>query len=431
MRKNKKINYWILSTSLVFLSQGCSQYPMDNMKSDESEVSFDQAQEFLKQAAADQRQKFRQMSFEAFEQAVFKEPFEGGKYIVNGDTPILNIKLLKEFYQQNVLEEPDPDKELIVHQVDGADALWNSDMKMQLSYCVAQEFGEHYTQVVDDMVTAGGAWEAVAQLDFVHVSDQDQNCNAQNPNVLFDVRPVEVDGQYLARAFFPNEPRSRRNILIDTSSFELAPGRALTLAGILRHEIGHTVGFRHEHTRPDSGTCFEDENWRELTDYDPFSVMHYPHCNGEGDWTLTLTNADESGSACLYGAAAGFMPDPDICTPATPPISGEGIAVTKSFSDQSVAKDAENREGPFKVTPGTVLNVSISAVGDAPGDPDLYVRFSQEPETTGFDCRPYLVGADEQCELDVPQDARVAFVMVRGYAAGHYDLHVEHTPPAQ
>ena len=71
---------------------------------------------------------------------------------------------------------------------------------------------------------------------------------------------------YLARAFFPNEERAERNVLIDESSFHVDPDGALQLVGILRHELGHTLGWRHEHTRPESGTCFEDNNWRPLTD---------------------------------------------------------------------------------------------------------------------------------------------------------------------
>ena len=35
-----------------------------------------------------------------------------------------------------------------------------------------------------------------------------------NAAVVFYVRPVDVDGQYLARAFFPAEPRASRNVLI-------------------------------------------------------------------------------------------------------------------------------------------------------------------------------------------------------------------------
>ena len=62
------------------------------------------------------------------------------------------------------------------------------------------------------------------------------------------------------------------------------------------------------------------------------------------------------------------------------------------------------------------------------GDPDLYVRFRQRPTLGSYDCRPYLSGAAETCDLTVPVGATEAFIMVRGYTAGTYNLTIEHTP---
>jgi hypothetical protein len=111
-------------------------------------------------------------------------------------------------------------------------------------------------------------------------------------------------------------------VLIDDSAFRLDPGGALQLVGIMRHELGHTLGWRHEHTRPEAGACFEDNDWRPLTGYDRFSVMHYPQCNGGGDWSLMLTHMDRNGAACAYGAAPGFAVDPEICP--NPPATRTG-----------------------------------------------------------------------------------------------------------
>ena len=68
--------------------------------------------------------------------------------------------------------------------------------------------------------------------------------------------------------------------------------------------------------------------------------------------------------------------------------------------------------------------------GTSPGDPDLYVRFKNLPTVSSreWDCRPYLDGPAEACSLDVPADATQAYVMVRGYEVGRYDLAVSYTP---
>ena len=302
--------------------------------------------------------------------------------------------------------------------------------KNTLNYCVSTGFGARYATVVAQMDAATQAWEQVAQVNFVHLTSQDATCTASNPNVAFDVRPVNVNGQYLARAFFPNEPRSARNVLIDQSSFELSPSGKLQLVGILRHELGHTLGLRHEHTRPESGACFEDSDWRPLTNYDPFSVMHYPQCNGLGDWSLALTSTDQIGAACLYQPAPGFALAPGAC-----PGGGGGptpmpaAPVTASYPNQSVTISQERRYGPFAVAAGTVFEAVMTGRRPA-GDPDLYARFGQFPTRTAYDCRPYLYGAEERCALDVPSGTSQAFVMVRGYAQGRYNLTVTHTPPA-
>jgi len=231
------------------------------------------------------------MTFEEFEARTFRET-ETGYYIVDGDVPILTVAELREFYEDHVRHG-----DLIVHRSGGTDVKWSDAQKNNLTYCVSTNFGSNYSAVVQAMASATGAWESAANVDFIHRSDQDSNCTAQNTNVVFDVRPVSGQ-RYLARAFFPNTSRSGRNILIDTSSFGNIKPWSLT--GILRHETGHTIGFRHEHTRPEAGVCFEDTSWRALTSYDSGSVMHYPQCNGTNNGDLSLTNKDKQGAAALY-----------------------------------------------------------------------------------------------------------------------------------
>jgi hypothetical protein len=233
-------------------------------------------------------------TFEEFRATVYQEP-ESGVFIVNGDTPLDNERELEQFYEEFVREGA-----LIVHKNGaGGDAKWNDTQKMNLTYCVSTTFGANHGATVSAMNAATAQWEAAAngKVNFIHLSGQDAACTAANTNVVFDVRPVA--GQpFLARAFFPDSPRANRNILIDSSSFgTITPW---TLTGVLRHELGHTLGFRHEHTRPESGVCFEDSSWRPLTPYDSLSVMHYPQCNGTQTGDLVITPKDKEGINVLY-----------------------------------------------------------------------------------------------------------------------------------
>ncbi len=395
-------------------------------------------QNALKAATERDRGKYATLSFDDFKKskAVYHEPFEGGKYVVNGDTTLVDEKQLREFFEKKVKLPPSPAPGrtmLIVSRINGVDQVWNQEVKRKLAYCVSKPgFAQHYDAVVRDMEDASGAWQKVAAVAFTHDAAQDDHCGASNETVVFDVRPVDVGGQYLARAFFPNEPRSTRNVLIDQTALNLPPDEKPQLVGILRHELGHSLGFRHEHTRPSAGVCFEDSDWGELTQYDPYSVMHYPQCNGKGDWSLTLTDRDKSGAACLYGPATGFTIDATLvdltaCNP-DQPNRPPGQPKTLPTINGSVPKNAEVQYGPYAVVPGSLFVASMGGPG-ATGDPDLYVRFGAKPAEDAYDCRPYLVGPTEICSINVPAGKTQAFVMVRGYEAGKYGLQITHLPP--
>lgn len=368
------------------------------------------------------------LSFDDFKATVYREPFEGGKFIVNGDTPIANEKLLLEFYEKNV-KPPQPTR-LIIDQASGMDNKWNPEQQKRISYCVSTTFAGRHDNVVREMDSATRAWEEVAAIDFVYDGSQDATCTPANAAVAFDVRPVDAGGEYLARAFFPNEGRPARNVLIDESAFDLRPGEKLTLTGILRHELGHSIGFRHEHTRPESGTCFEDRNWSPLTSYDAFSVMHYPQCNGRGDWSLTLTPRDKNGAACVYGAAAGFTVDTsltsrmDCASAASGPAGPAGENQVKAFPGERVDKSAIRRYGPFRAAAGSIFEANMVGAG-ASGDPDLYLRFGRRPDVNGYDCRPFADGPVETCALAVPAGSEEVFLMVRGYSQAVYDLELK------
>lgn len=248
------------------------------------------------------------LTYEEFKAQAYQEP-ETGLFIVNGDEPVRDEQELRAMYDaflESVGKAQDRadgyatlEQGLIVNRVSGRDDKWSSTAAMNIRYCVSSSsFGSRYTTVVNAMNKAAAAWEATgARINFIHDSAKDSNCNASTTGVTFDVRQTSTTS-YLARAFFPSSSRSSRNVLISTSAFgSISP---YTLTGILRHELGHTLGFRHEHTRPEAGTCFENNSWRALTTYDSASVMHYPQCRGTNKGDLVLTSRDQSGTRALY-----------------------------------------------------------------------------------------------------------------------------------
>lgn len=233
-------------------------------------------------------------TFEEFEADTVRDPI--GQYIVNGDEVISSKAELRGYYDRMVKSADSNSQSLIVNTVGGYDDVWSASEALDLTYCVSDEFGSDKATVVDAMADGAAQWEAASSgVDFTYVPSEDADCVTSNNAVLFSVEPV-VTSQYIARAFFPSSSDYEMNVLVADS---------LTTSGwdpanILAHELGHVLGFRHEHTRPEAGTCFEDNNWRPLTPYDAASIMHYPQCNGATE-DLSMSGTDREGVASVYG----------------------------------------------------------------------------------------------------------------------------------
>ena len=172
-----------------------------------------------------------------------------------------------------------------------------------LSYYIQKETfpGDQYATVRSSMNDATAGWMELCGIQFQHLVALDSDPvarAAQEP--LFDVRQVNVQGAFIAAAFFPRDPPDRRMIVIDPSYFS---DTGFDSTGVLRHELGHVLGFRHEHIRSGAPPQCPKEDLAhtiEETQYDPLSVMHY-FCGSVGNKSLTFTSVDREGARQLYG----------------------------------------------------------------------------------------------------------------------------------
>jgi hypothetical protein len=171
-----------------------------------------------------------------------------------------------------------------------------------LSYRVIRDSFDdqsNYQLVVDSMRSACLEWEQTCGVDFKHMRELDGLPGTGPEGALFTVRAFDAGGEFIAAAFFPNDPKDRRHVLVDPSYYttEFDP------VGVFRHELGHVLGFRHEHIRSEAPPDCPDEelfDTRNLGKYDPQSVMHY-FCGEVGSSELRISDLDRSGAQQVYG----------------------------------------------------------------------------------------------------------------------------------
>ena len=232
-----------------------------------------------------------------FEASTYRDVAD--QYVVNGDETLENKHDLRDYYDQMVGSQDGEshDDGLVINRVYGVDDKWTApgpepDLLRQHQLRLAADQRRRR----DGQGTA--LWEAASLEGELHLRALGGLELPHQQQLRAVLRRADEHHAVHRPRVLPEQPRRQRNILVNASS--LMNSGSWTPGNILGHELGHTLGFRHEHTRPEAGTCFEDNNWRALTPYDSASIMHYPQCNGSSN--LTFTGPDGKGVRALYGS---------------------------------------------------------------------------------------------------------------------------------
>ena len=201
---------------------------------------------------------------------------------------------------------------------------WGESRKLELSYCINGMPGEDaeneaaYHKMIRALNSTMAEWERVSGANFVHVVEDDR------PDAALFV--IEQGGVQIARAdcvagtkaYFgvlslQNAPQGVTNAvpqawndpvlepiggnLVRTILLQNGPIAGFgddQLLLVLRHELGHMMGFAHEEVNhPGSmGNGCSDPDPRPLVPVDPASVMTTPGCTGLSDDAAHLTHHD-------------------------------------------------------------------------------------------------------------------------------------------
>jgi hypothetical protein len=193
-----------------------------------------------------------------------------------------------------------------------SDAYWKKPSDRHLHYWIdADSFAspEKVAIVRANLEKATLDWERICQecgIQFIEV--------ANRKDALFSVIEVNVRGAYIAYGFNPADPRNAWALRIDRSYFN--EKSKLDKVGVLRHELGHILGYRHEQIAAPPQRAIAC-NWKtesnldkviNLTEYDPDSVMQYPCGAPAGPVRYDFSPMDIAGHRKLYGVVPPISP---------------------------------------------------------------------------------------------------------------------------
>lgn len=257
----------------------------------------------------------REALFAQYRQAHVKKLDSSDGYLVEGDMYVASLAEVRaDFDRQHAPAHA------LLQEWDGSAATLSQQpevSKRLVTYCVSTDFGTDHATARDAIFSGLAAWEGVADVRYTYKPQYDSTCTDTNTNVTFNVRKA-LDGEGNS-AGLPHQPRAAKRVTLDIARWRTQALPKPSLVAVATHEIGHTLGFRHEHIREqpegtlycndypiDAGsTSVADRTFFPLTGYDMHSVMHYASCptaNPVGVVEHSVSQRDADGAQRVYGA---------------------------------------------------------------------------------------------------------------------------------
>jgi hypothetical protein len=158
-----------------------------------------------------------------------------------------------------------------------------------------------YEMVKTYMRQAARDWEGLCNVKIIHLDSRDGQTEAMPTQGLTCVVKGWRSAEKIeASSFHPLTAASKRIIRINRPRYFSTD---YDKTGLLRHEIGHILGFIHEQNHKNAPRICGPEilsGTYTLTPYDKQSVMHY-YCGGAGTKTLGFSRSDSLGAVEAFG----------------------------------------------------------------------------------------------------------------------------------
>ncbi|MFO7561807.1 MAG: hypothetical protein R6X02_04135 [Enhygromyxa sp.] len=215
------------------------------------------------------------------------------------------------------------------YAVNGFDSNWSAGKKLALTWCIGwimpspildeEKHSENLDIALQTMEWATRAWERASDVNFVHLSEFDspelQNsglCQPGTNGIDFRVRTgpdctqscggrTYVEALPYSEFLDPDDVDGTAEIVLGLQRFFSTESEARINA---LHELGHVMGFTHEHLQFEQSTPACNElnsiDWRGVTPPDPDSVMGYQSCVGINPNAPRLSAWDRLGAYYAY-----------------------------------------------------------------------------------------------------------------------------------
>ncbi|MCP9752091.1 hypothetical protein [Ferruginibacter sp. HRS2-29] len=159
-----------------------------------------------------------------------------------------------------------------------------------------------YEMVRENMLKATNDWEGLCNTRFLYMPEADEGPILPAGAIDFVVTYVPASSGFIATAFFPNDPAIKRQLVIYPNYWNTSYDKT----GVFRHEIGHILGFYHEHSSGSTDVPMdcrykypEASRGIPISYYDKLSVMHY-FCGDAGTREMKFSRSDTFGSLTVY-----------------------------------------------------------------------------------------------------------------------------------